>query len=135
MAVLRSAQILEQNVTGNMSKRLEKHVSSIEVITACFEALEIAARAIASGDDFARISEGRKWLFGKPEEPLPVIMLMELKRCHGLSRKEVERWKITKEINRVYDEIVDVASAHVRLSAYEAAMTTLFKLEMETDNI
>ena len=119
-----------------MSKRLEKHVSSIEAITACFEALEIVVRVIASGDDFARICEERKWLFGKPEEPLPCIMPTKLKRCHGFARKEVERWKkITKEINQVYGEIVDVASAHVRLSAHEAAMTTLFKLEMETDNI
>jgi len=78
--------ILEQNVTGNMSKRLEKHVPSIEVITTSPEALETAAKAIASGDDFARICEERKGLFGKPEEPVPVIMLMELKRRHGFSR-------------------------------------------------
>ena len=113
-----------------MSKQLEKHISSIEAITACFEALETTAKAIANGDEFARICEERKWLFGKPEEPLPVIMLTELKRCHGFSRKEVERWKkITKEINWVYDGIVDVASARsVHVKAYKAAVTTLSKL-------
>jgi hypothetical protein len=37
-----------------------------------------------------------------------------------------------KEVNRVYDAIVDVASARsAHMKAYEAAMATLFKLEME----
>ena len=131
--------ILEQNVASNMSKRLEKHVPSIEAITACLGALETVAKVIASGDDFAsesdfaRICEERKGLFGNPEEPLPAIMLTELKRRHGFSQKEAERWKkITKEINQVHGAIVDVASARsAHVKAYEAAMTTLFKLEME----
>ena len=131
--------ILEQNVANNMSKRLENYVPSMEVITAGLEEMEIAAKAIASGDDFAseddftRICEERKGLFGAPEEPLPAVMLKELKGRHGFSKKEADRWKkITKEINRVYDGIVDVASARsAHVKAYEAAMTTLFKLEME----
>ena len=131
--------ILEQNVASNMSKRLEKHVPSIEVITAGLEESETAAKAIAnegefaSEDDFAVICEKRKELFGKADEPLPVNMLRELKKCHGFSKKEADGWKkIVKEINRVYDGIVGVASARsAHVKAYEAAMTTLFKLEME----
>jgi hypothetical protein len=79
------------------------------------------------------ICEKRKELFGKPDEPLPVKVLRELKRCHGFSRKEADGWKkIVKDINQVYDGIVDIASARsAHVGAYEAAMTTLFKLEME----
>ena len=131
--------ILEQNVASNMSKRLERHGPSLEAITARLEASETEAKVIVKGDDFAsedgftQICEKRKESFGKPEEPLPVNMLKELSQRHGFSSKEADAWKkITKDINRVYDAIADVASsrsAHVK--AYEAAMTTLFKLEME----
>ena len=131
--------ILEQNVASNMSKRLEKHVPSIEAITASLEASETAAKTIDSGDDFAseddftEICEKRKELFGKPDEPLPINMLRELKKRHGFSQKEADGWKkIAKEINRVYEGIANVASARsAHVKAYEAAMTTLFKLEME----
>ena len=131
--------ILEQNVASNMSKRLDKHRPSIEAISAGLEASETAAKGIANGDDFAsedeftRICEKRKESFGKPSEPLPVDMLRNLKAHHGLSKKEADAWKkIVKEVNQVYDAIANVASersAHV--TAYEAAMATLFKLEME----
>ena len=131
--------ILEQNVASNMSKRLEKHGPSLEAITAGLEAAETAAKAIVNGDDFAsegdfaRICEKRKELFGTPEEPLPINMLRELKTCHGFSQKEAEAWsKIAKDINRVYEAVARVASARsAHVKAYEAAMTTLFKLEME----
>ena len=131
--------ILEQNVASNMSKRLEKHVPSIETISAGLEASETAAKAIAKGGDFAseedftNICEKRKELFGKPDEPLPFNMLRELKNRHGFSKKEADEWKpIVKEINKVYEAIADVASARsAHVGAYEAAMTTLFKLEME----
>jgi len=131
--------ILEQNVASNMSKRLEKHGPSLEAVTAGLEASETAAKSIPTGEDFAsedtftKICDKRKESFGKPDEPLPVNMLRELKVCHGFSKKEADEWKkIVKDINKVYDAIVNVASmrsAHVK--AYEAAMTTLFKLEME----
>ena len=131
--------ILEQNVASNMSKRLDKHGPSLEAISAGLEVSETAAKGIATGDDFAlegdfvKICEKRKESFGKPDQPLPVNMLRELKTRHGLSKKEADEWKkIVKEINWVYDAIADVASersAHV--TAYEAAMATLFKLEME----
>ena len=131
--------ILEQNVASNMSKRLERHGPALEAITAGLEASETAAKAIVSGldfaseDDFVQICEKRKDSFGKPDEPLPVKMLRELKVSHGFSRKEAEQWvKIAKKINQVYDAITRVTSersAHVK--AYEAAMTTLFELEMK----
>jgi len=131
--------ILEQNVASNMSKRLEQHGPSLEAITASLEASETAAKGIPAGDnfasedDFAEICEKRKESFGKPDEPLPVNMLRELKKRHGFSKKEADAWKkIVKEINRVYEPIVEVASARsAHVKAYEAAMTTLFKLEME----
>ena len=131
--------ILEQNVASNMSKRLEMHGPSLETITADLEASETAAKAINSGDDFAseddfaQICEKRKEPFGKPDQPLPVNVLRELKKLHGFSRQEADGWKtIAKKINQVYDAIVDVASARsAHVKAYEAAMTTLFKLEME----
>lgn len=131
--------ILEQNVASNMSKRLEKHGPSLETITAGLEALETQVQTIPNGDDFAseedfiQICERRKESFGTPDEPLPIGMLNEPKARHGFSEKEATEWmKIVKEINRVYDAIAGVASersAHV--NAYEAAMATLFKLEME----
>ena len=131
--------ILEQNVASNMSKQLEKHGPSLEAITVGLEALETAAKGMNKGDnfaledDFTQICEKRKDSFGKPDEPLPVNMLRDLKAKHGFSKKEADAWKkIAKDINRVYDAIADVAStrsAHVK--AYEAAMTTLFKLEMD----
>ena len=131
--------ILEQNVASSMSKRLEKYGPTLEVITAGLEALEKEAKAIVKGEDFAsedvfaQICEKRIDSFGKPEEPLPVSMLRGLKVVHGFSKGEADAWKkIAKDINRVYEAIAEVASersAHV--GAYEAAMTTLFKLEME----
>ena len=131
--------ILEQNVASSMSKRLEKLSPSLDTITAGLEASEDAAKEIvrgddfASEDDFAQICEEQKGLFGKPDEPLPVNMLKELEKRHGFSQKEAEAWnKITKEISRVYEMITDVASARsAHVKAYEAAMATLFKLEME----
>ena len=131
--------ILERNFAYNMPKRLEKHGLSLEAVAADLEAAETAAKAIVNGSDFAsegdfaRICEERKGLFGKPDEPLPVAVLKELKKYHGFSQREAHGWnKITKEINRVYNAMVVVAftrSAHVK--AYEAAMAALFKLEME----
>jgi len=131
--------ILEQNVASNMSKRLEKHGPALEAISAGLEASETVAKGIANGDDFAseddfaEICAKRKELFGKPDEPLPVNVLRELKARHGFSKKEADEWKkIAKEINRVYDAIAGVASARsAHVGAYEAAMTTLFKLEMD----
>jgi hypothetical protein len=131
--------ILEQNVASNMSRRLERHGPSLEAIAACLEASETAAKAIKNGDDFAsedeftQICVRPKELFGKPDEPLPVRMLRELKACHGFSKKEADEWKkIVRNINQAYDAITDVASARsAHVKAYEAAMTTLFKLEME----
>ena len=131
--------ILEQNVARNMSRRLERHGPALDAITAGLEASETAAKAIVGGadlvseEDFAQICEKRKHSFGQPEQPLPVNVLRELSQRHGFSKKEADAWKkIAEDINRVYGAIADVASsrsAHVK--AYEAAMTTLFKLEME----
>ena len=131
--------ILERNVANNMSKRLEKHGPSLKAIIASLEELETAARGIPSGNDFARedvfarIDSSRKESFGKPDEPLPTNMLRGLKTRHGFSQKEVEAWEeITKGIIQVYDEVADISfarSTHVK--AYEAAMSTLFRLEME----
>ena len=131
--------ILEQNVASNMSARLEKHGPSLETITAALEKSETDAQKIpilddfASEDAFVQICERRRESFGKPDEPLPVGALRQLKDRHGFSPKEEKEWKkIAKHINRVYEAIADIASsrsAHVK--AYEAAMTTLFKLEME----
>lgn len=131
--------ILEQNVASLMSKRLEKHGPALEAITSHLEESETEAKTIVKGDDFAseddfaRICEKRKDSFGKPEEPLPVNMLKGLKPHHGFSKKEADAWKkIAKNINQVYEAIADVASARsAHVKAYEAAMTTLFKLEME----
>ena len=131
--------VLEQNVASNMSKRLEKHGPALEAINTRLEASETAAKALAKGDnfasedDFVQICEKRKDWFGKPEEPLPVNMLKELTECHGFSKEEADAWReIVKDINRVYDVIAEIASARsAHVKAYEAAMTTLFKLEME----
>ena len=131
--------ILEQNLASDMSKRLEKHGPPLEAIIASLGELETAARGIPSGNDFAqedafaRIYSKRKGSFGKPDEPLPVNMLRGLKAHHGFSRKEAKAWEeITKGINKIYDEVADIASARpAHVKSYEAAMTTLFKLEME----
>lgn len=131
--------ILEQNVESNMSKQLERHGPTLGTITAGLEASATAAKGIirgvdfASKDRFAQICEKRKDSFGKPDQPLPAKMLRELKALHGFSLKEAEQWaKITREISRVYGAITSVTAVrpgHVK--AYEAAMTTLFELEME----
>ena len=131
--------ILEQNVASKMSRRLEIHGPTLESISTGLQASETAAKAIAKGDDFAseedfaQICEKRQDSFGKPDQPLPVDMLRSLKARHGFSKKEADAWKkIAKDINRVYDAIADVASTRsAHINAYEAAMATLFKLEME----
>jgi len=132
--------ILEQNVASNMSKRLEKHGPDLEAIAASLEASETAAKAIARREDFVsevdftRICEKRKELHRKPDEPLSIRFLRELKVLHGFPKKEGEDWKdIVKDINQVYNVIAEVASARsAHVKAHEAAITTLFKLEMET---
>ena len=131
--------ILEQNVASRMSKRLDVLGPSLETITANLEASQMAAKAIVNADSvpsgysFTQICKERKKSFGEAGEPLHVDMLRELEKRHGFPQKEAAAWnKIVKEIHRVYDEVVSVAStrsAHVK--AYEAAMATLFKLEME----
>lgn len=131
--------VLEQNFANHMSKRLGSYGPAIRAINIGLEASETVAKAImrwggfASEEDFVQICEKRKVSFGKPEEPLPVEMLKGLKLVHGFSTSEAEQWvRITKEINRVYEAIAGIASlrsAHVK--AYEATVTTLFKLEME----
>ena len=131
--------ILEQNLTRNMSKRLEKHGPSLETIIANLKTSETAVKAIASvgvfasEDDFTEICEKRKGLFGEPNKPLPVDVLRELKKYHGFSQREAGEWnKIVREINQVYEAIAAVASARsAHAKAYEAAVITLFKLEME----
>jgi hypothetical protein len=131
--------ILEQNVASNMSKRLNIHGPSLEAISTSLEASETAAKALANGTDFAseavfaRIRETRKESFGEPDKPLSINMLRDLKANHGFSGKEAKGWKkIVKEIDRVYDAIAEVASARsAHMKAYEAAMATLFKLEMK----
>lgn len=131
--------ILEQNVASHMSKRLEMHGPTLEAIAASIDASETTAKAIAKGndfaseEDFAQICERRQDSFGRDDEPLPINMIRELKVRHGFSKKEAEDWKkIVKDINRVYDAIASVASTRsAHINAYEAAMATLFKLEME----
>ena len=131
--------ILEQNVASKMSKRLDALSPSLEIITADLEASQTAAKAIVKGDDiasedsFAQICKKRKKSFGKAEAPLPVVALRELEKRHGFSQKEAAAWnKIVKEIHRVYGAVAAVTSARsAHVKAYEAAMATLFKLEME----
>ena len=131
--------ILEQNVASNTSKQLEMHGISLEAFAVDLETSKAATRTIVNGNDFtsedgfAQICEKRRELSGGPEEPLPAKMLKELKKYHGFSQKEAVEWnRIVREINRVYGTIVGVASARsAHVEAYEAAMTTLFKLEIE----
>lgn len=121
--------ILEQNVASDMSSRLEKSRSSLGAIAADFKSWETAGIGdrggdFASEDDFVRICEKRKDLFGPPDEPLPPTMLREVKKFHGLAGREAQQWiEVTKEALRTYRALTLITStqpAHAK--AYEAAV-------------
>ena len=132
--------IVEQNVAGSMSRLLDEHGPSLGTIANRVQALVAAAERdinhwdeLASEDDFVEICEKRKTLFGKPHQPLPVKMLRDLEMFHGFSQGEAQQWtELTKGIIATYGAIARITcmrSAHAK--AYEVAMATLFKLEMD----
>ena len=124
--------ILEQNVASDMSSRLEKCRSSLQAIAADFKSQGTAAMGdigghgddFASEDDFARICEKRKDLFGPSDEPLPATMLREVKTFHGFAGTEAQQWiEVTKEAIRAYRALTLIASTRPpHAKAYEEAV-------------
>lgn len=132
--------ILEQNVASNMSKSLEQFSPGLVAITGLLELWEASAKKIKyepgfkSAQEFDNLILGRSGKFGKPDEPLPALVLNSaaMKKVHGLAGREGQAWDlVVKDLLDTYKKIVGIAttrSAHVR--AYEAALTTLYDLEL-----
>lgn len=129
--------ILEQNVAGTMSRSLEDCTPGITEFTCAMSAHEEQVKALVCQSTEVSLSQ-----INNPDEtsyvdvhgPLPAKMLdLEgMKKVHGIGLEEARAWyKIVKPIVQIYRRVLKIAvtrGAHVK--AYEAAFTTLFRLEL-----
>ncbi len=130
--------ILEQNVAGTMSRQLEQCSPGITQFTSEITAAHEQAKKLPE----FQLTESSK-LPAKSSEtnyaeingPLPSKALDQegMQKVHGIVLEEARAWyKIVKPIVTIYRKIEKVAAtrgAHVK--AYEAALTTLYRLEMQ----
>jgi len=134
--------ILEQNVASNMSKLLEELSPAIITISDQVQGWEESAKKLKvelqtfkDAAEFDELDAKRSQRSDKPDEPLSVNMIDQnaMKSHHGFALTEAREWgALVKELVRTYGKLVVIAktrSAHVR--AYEAALTTLYNLELK----
>ena len=128
--------VLEQNVTATMSRALEQLNPELQRITTALTTLESNAKKItADPDGISDPSTNREeHAKGKITEPLPVSRLdrSAMHSVHGFSTNESQGWNaLVGDLLKLYRQAHAIATkrgAHVQ--AYEAAVTTLFRLEL-----
>ncbi|CCM04279.1 uncharacterized protein FIBRA_06450 [Fibroporia radiculosa] len=126
--------ILEQNVASSMSRALEDTSPAMERISSTIKDYQESAKAIPSCVD-ADLECATRSAEGKSNEPLDPALFGAgaMQTVHGFAREEAYQWyKIVKQLVVTYRSVVKVANtrgAHVK--AYEAALTTLYHLELE----
>ncbi|KAI0092232.1 hypothetical protein BDY19DRAFT_929008 [Irpex rosettiformis] len=128
--------VLEQNVTGTMSRSLELLNPELERIATGLSTFETNAKNIAPDPDstsepsFHRGEDAK----GKITEPLPITCLdsSAMHNIHGFSATESKAWNtVAGDLIKLYRQAHAIATkrgAHVQ--AYEAAVTTLYRLEL-----
>ncbi len=132
-----SLDILEQNVASTMSRSLEALNPELERIVAAGDASQEAAKKIASDiEEAGEPAQSRESAAaGKVTEPLPHDQFTQgaMHSVHGFSPAESKAWyTVVKDVVNVYRKAHVVArtrGAHVK--AYEGALTTLYRLELE----
>jgi len=125
--------ILEQNVASTMSRALDDLSPLVERIASDISVSGDRAKEIVAV--FEGLSESSSPAATPQDEPLPftVINMDAMERIHGIAPDEAKEWcNIVSDLLDVYRKVVKVGStrgAHVQ--AYEAALSTLFRLELE----
>ncbi|KZT65176.1 hypothetical protein DAEQUDRAFT_539533 [Daedalea quercina L-15889] len=127
--------ILEQNVASKMSSSLENLSPPMERLASLLETMQESAKTLRKGDEAPDSAELRvRDARGKSTEPLDPSLLGKdaMQSVHGLDTEEAKAWQnIVKDLVSLYRRAVHVANtrgAHVK--AYEAALTTLYHLEI-----
>ncbi|GBE80241.1 hypothetical protein SCP_0214510 [Sparassis crispa] len=128
--------ILEQNVAGTMSQAIEEISPQVVQLSEALEASQKAAKEMKSViPSVEEIPDCTAAAAGKANEPLSYDLLNKgaMRIRHGLDPAEATAWfAIVKDLLKAYQRIVAIAvtrGAHVK--AYEAALVTLFRLEMD----
>ncbi|KAI0353983.1 hypothetical protein OH77DRAFT_1426841 [Trametes cingulata] len=130
--------ILEQNVASTMSSDLDNCSPEVSRFTTTLSIFQDLARTLPASyppEDKPAIPQPRQLRATEDSGPLSAkaLDLQAMQAIHGLPSEEARGWnKIVKDIITTYRRIGKVAvtrGAHVK--AYESALTTLFRLEME----
>ncbi|PIL26781.1 hypothetical protein GSI_11117 [Ganoderma sinense ZZ0214-1] len=132
--------ILEQNVASTMSATLDKYspavseyASNVADYQELAKKLTIETKPEADGSGSGPVA--RKDVPFTQNGPLPAsaLDLEGMQKVHGLVLEEARAWHhVVKDLVGTYRHVVKIATtrgAHVK--AYEAALATLFRLEMQ----
>lgn len=125
--------ILEQNVAAAMSRSLNALGPAVVECTTKISTIKEEAKKLTASLD---ISDGERNKFSKirDDEPLPqgFLSMNAMVSIHGLAPTEAQSWcELIKDILKIYRDVITVAKtrgAHVK--AYEAALATLYRLEI-----
>ena len=132
--------ILEQNVASTMSAALDKHSPAVsEYASHIADNKDLAKKLTVEtkADDLSGGPVARKdtpFAFTQ-NGPLPAtaLDLEGMQKVHGILPEEAKAWyQVVKDLVVTYRHVVKIATtrgAHVK--AYEAALSTLFRLEMQ----
>ncbi|KAK1220258.1 hypothetical protein PQX77_016994 [Marasmius sp. AFHP31] len=132
--------ILERNVASNMAKALEEVGPAVQAIVAELAEMKEKAKKLAYQEptlasDEIPIDKRTKMLKENPKEVAPHGLFTgnAMNQHHGLTSTEAKGWfEIVSSLHKLYKKVASIAktrSSHVR--AYEAALATLFQLELE----
>ena len=129
--------ILEQNVASTMSAALDKHSPAVsEYASHVADYKELAKKlTIEVKTDAEDGPVARKDVPFTQNGPLPAtaLDLEGMQKVHSILLEEARAWhQLVKDLVVTYRQVIKIATtrgAHVK--AYEAALSTLFRLEMQ----
>lgn len=127
--------IAEQNVANSMSRALAALNPQFEKL-ADLSTMKDTVKSISPEYDLQETASDRiRLALGEGTEPLPVAYLNNtaMHSLHGLSIKESGTWsKAIAGIIHLYGKTRTIATKHgAHTQAYEGAVTTLYRLEMD----
>ncbi|TBU41804.1 hypothetical protein BD309DRAFT_964525 [Dichomitus squalens] len=127
--------ILEQNVASTMSSALDECSPLISEYANNISDYQQQAKKLATEAGNEDESTKRKEISFTENGPLPASAfdLQAMQEVHGIPQEEARAWyQVVKTLVNTYRRVAKVAAtrgAHVK--AYEAALSTLFRLEMQ----
>ncbi|KAL1948599.1 hypothetical protein VTO73DRAFT_10405 [Trametes versicolor] len=128
--------ILEQNVASTMSGDLDACSPAVSKFSSSLSALEDRARKLPIGtknEDSDAEDAPPPWVQDHGPLPATALNLNAMQTVHGLPLEEARAWnQIVQNIIGTYRRVITIATtrgAHVK--AYESALTTLYRLEMQ----